>query len=148
MILFTSGSTGRPKSIMYQHSSIRTSLLILASSLDLKNSCRVAQFTSYSFDLRMIEILLPLLVGGCVCIPSAEDKINNMTDYFKRMQISFTMLTPSSVKLLIPTEPTVTKIMVGGEPITSNVINTWGHDVELLNAWGTTECGTCTYAVV
>lgn len=72
IVLFTSGSTGNPKGILHDHVTINTSLRALDQRLGLDESTRVLQFAAYSLDLGMIEIFVPLVVGGCVCIQSGE----------------------------------------------------------------------------
>ena len=148
IIIFTSGSTGKPKSILHEHSSIGTSLHALARRLKLDESTRILHFAAYSFDLSMIEILLPLIVGGCVCIPSEDSRINDLAGSIQRLEATFAMLTPSSTKLIRPKNvPSLEMIMVGGEPITGELIRVWGPHVTLVNAWGTAECGICTSVV-
>ncbi len=149
IILFTSGSTGSPKGMLHEHVTINTSLHALAQRLKLDGTTRISQFAAYSFDLSMIEILLPLIVGGCVCIPSEDSRLSNLANCMEEMSVNFAMLTPSSVKLLRPQDiPTMKMIMVGGEPITGELIRIWGLSVKLINAWGTSECGICSCVVV
>lgn len=149
IILFTSGSTGNPKGMLHEHVTINTSLQALARRLKLDDTTRISQFAAYSFDLSMIEILLPLTVGGCVCIPSEESRIENLAKCMEEMAVTFAMLTPSSIKLLKPEDvPSMKMVMVGGEPITGELIRIWEPCVTLINAWGTSECGICSCAVV
>ena len=149
IVLFTSGSTGVPKGILHDHISINTNLHALARWLRLDESTRVAQFAAYSFDLSMIEILLPLIVGGCVCIPSEGSRLDDLSRCFEDMGVTFAMLTPSSIKLLQPhVVRSMKMIMVGGEPVTNEVIRVWKPHVTLINAWGTSECGICSCAIV
>ncbi|KAI9720221.1 MAG: putative NRPS-like protein biosynthetic cluster [Candelaria pacifica] len=149
IILFTSGSTGSPKGMLHEHVTINTSLNALARRLKLDESTRIAQFAAYSFDLSMIEILLPLVVGGCVCVPSENSRLENLSNCMEEMSVNFAMLTPSSVKLLRPLDiPSMRMIMVGGEPITGETIHVWEPHVDLINGWGTAECGICSCVVV
>ncbi|KAI9794928.1 MAG: hypothetical protein M1835_006302 [Candelina submexicana] len=149
IVLFTSGSTGSPKGMLHEHVTINTSLHALARRLKLDESTRISQFAAYSFDLSMIEILLPLIVGGCVCVPSEDGRLDNLAFCMEDMNVNFAMLTPSSVKLLRPHDiPSMRMIMVGGEPITGELIRIWEPHVKLVNAWGTAECGICSCVVV
>ena len=78
MVLFTSGSTGNPKGILHEHVTISTSLHALARQLNLTESTRISQFAIYSIDLSMIEMLLPFVVGGCVCVPSEDRRTDDL----------------------------------------------------------------------
>lgn len=75
--------------------------------------------------------------------------MDDLARCLNEMGVTFAMLTPSSIKLLRPHDlRTVKMIMVGGEPMTSELVRVWKPHVVLINAWGTSECGICSYAIV
>ena len=54
----------------------KTSFRVLEVGLSYKS--RVLQFSAYTFDACIFEIFSTLLFGGCVCIPSENDRLTNL----------------------------------------------------------------------
>lgn len=69
-IIFTSGTTGKPKGVEISHSAICSSADGYGESLKVGPGTRVFQFSSYIFDVGILDILVTLMRGGCVCVPS------------------------------------------------------------------------------
>ncbi|KAG9375546.1 hypothetical protein A1F94_013896 [Pyrenophora tritici-repentis] len=60
-VLFTSGSTGKPKGVVIEHRAILTSCLGHGKAFNLTSDSRFLQFSSYTFDVSIIEIWTMLL---------------------------------------------------------------------------------------
>lgn len=73
-VIFTSGSTGRPKGVVLQHMAFVTSANAHGSRLGVDRNTRFLQFASYTFDNSLEEMFTTLQRGGCVCVPSEEDR--------------------------------------------------------------------------
>lgn len=73
-VIFTSGSTGRPKGVVLEHSAFVTSAHAHGSRLGVGRDTRFLQFASYTFDNSLEEMFTTLQRGGCVCVPSEEDR--------------------------------------------------------------------------
>lgn len=70
-----------------------------------------------------------------------EERNSDTVGAIARMNVNTTDLTPSFISSISPDSvPTLKKVILGGEPITANVIKTWADRVHLINAFGTTEC--------
>lgn len=137
--IFTSGSTGTPKGVIIAHRAFCTASLAFQEVLRIKN--RVLQFASYSFDVSMAEILSTLIYGGCVCVPSEEDRRGNIAAAVNGMGANWAMLTPSFANTIDPTTvPTLQTLCLAGEPMSSVHVEVWGPRVELVNAYGPSEC--------
>ncbi len=63
-IIYTSGSTGRPKGVMVPHQSLLDRLDALASIPGFGPRDSMLAMATHTFDLSMIEMLLPLITGG------------------------------------------------------------------------------------
>jgi amino acid adenylation domain-containing protein len=140
-ILFTSGSTGEPKGIEITHGAFCSSILAHAPRLGLTDASRVLQFSAYTYDVSMAEIFTTLAVGGCVCIPSSEDRLNNICAFMTDQQVNWTFQTPTMASFLQPSMlPTLKCLVLGGEGATEHNLQTWSARVQLINSYGPAEC--------
>ena len=69
-VFFTSGTTGLPKGIIGKENSIAHFVQWQINEFKFDSTVRVAQLTSISFDAVLRDLFVPLLVGGCLCIPN------------------------------------------------------------------------------
>ncbi|KAE8822002.1 hypothetical protein PTNB85_10576 [Pyrenophora teres f. teres] len=140
-ILFTSGSTGIPKGVVLEHRAVSTSCLGHGRAFGITDQSRVLQFTSYTFDFCMAEIITTLLYGGCICVPSDRDRRSDLAKAINAMGANWALLTPSVAQLLNPSDvPTLKILVIGGEQVTSTDWNRWPTSVQLINGYGPTEC--------
>jgi len=63
-LIYTSGSTGDPKAVTVEHRSVCNHLLAMQDVLPLEEKDRIAQKYSLSFDVSVLELLSPLIVGA------------------------------------------------------------------------------------
>lgn len=140
-VVFTSGSTGKPKGIILEHQSLATSFANLIRHHHLDSSSRLFQFASYTFDASIEDIFMTLMAGGCVCIPSDADRLNNLVGAINQLQANWANLTPSVATLIQPSDvPLLKSIALGGEPATVENVTTWADKVVLSNTYGPAEC--------
>ena len=71
-LIFTSGSTGQPKGIGIEHRAVANLLASFRRSLDLGPADRFVAVTTLSFDIALLELLLPPLCGADLVIATAE----------------------------------------------------------------------------
>ena len=141
--LFTSGSTGQPKGMIHTHGAICTYFLTHGELMGYHKS-RVFQFSAYTFDAAILDIFTTLIFGGCVCVPSEEDRLSNITGVMNEMKVDFALLTPSFASLIAPDNvPSLKNLCVAGESLTQGVIDRWAGKVRLMNAYGPAEVGIC-----
>ena len=142
--IFTSGSTGSLKGVVIEHQAVSTALVGMRAAFGCDSTTRMLQFASFTFDACIAEIFVTLLAGGCVCIPSDEQRKNDLPAAMETMRVSYANLTPSVTKLLRPSDlPSLKTLICAGEAITPNIIDTWVDKVYLINAYGPTEASVC-----
>ncbi|KAJ5204206.1 nonribosomal peptide synthase [Penicillium cinerascens] len=140
-VAFTSGSTGKPKGTVIEHSAFCTSAVAFGEIFRYTSSTRVLQFASYGFDASVGEVLGPLMAGGCVCVPSEQDRQQDLGNASERLGANFAFFTPAVLRTLNPDEfPSLSMIVCGGEKFTLNDIQPWAEQKIFMNAYGPSEC--------
>ncbi|KAF4996187.1 hypothetical protein FGRMN_4635 [Fusarium graminum] len=139
-IIFTSGTTGLPKGTVVEHAAFTTGATGHAKAIGMTPASRVLQFASHTFDASIMEILSTLLVGGCICIPSEEQRINDLAGTITRLNVNWTLLTPSVASVLKPgSVPTLEVLVTGGEAMATDHVTKWANNAALINAYGPSE---------
>ncbi|KAF4537768.1 Nonribosomal peptide synthase Pes1 [Lasiodiplodia theobromae] len=140
-VVFTSGSTGKPKGIVLQHDAIATSARAHGEVMSVGPASRVMQFAAYMFDVSIEDIFTTLMRGGCVCIPSEEDRLNDLAGAFGRLGANWACLTPTVASLLEPAKILgLRHLCLGGEPVRRETIEKWAPNTCLNILYGPAEC--------
>ena len=63
-VIYTSGSTGQPKGVMVRHAAVVNFLASMRRTPGLSSTDVLLAVTSLSFDIHVLELLLPLSVGA------------------------------------------------------------------------------------
>jgi len=71
-IIYTSGSTGKPKGVQIHHQAVVNFLCSMRESLRINADDTLFAVTTLSFDIAVLELLLPLTVGARVVISSSD----------------------------------------------------------------------------
>ncbi|KAF7712323.1 Nonribosomal peptide synthase (NRPS) [Penicillium ucsense] len=148
VVIFTSGSTGTPKGIVMRHSDLASAIVAHSAGMQIPARTRVLQFSSFNFDHSIYEIMTAL-VGGCiVCIPTEEQRINDLTGVMRAMHVEFLYATPTVAKLLTPDEvPELKTLYLGGEAISQGLLELWLEQKRVIAGYGPTEAGMCGFSV-
>ncbi len=144
-ILFTSGSTGTPKGIVHTHTTIASSLHAHGTAMKIGHDSRTLQFSAFVFDVSITEIFMSLTRGGVLCIPSDDERMNNLESAITRMSANWAHLTPTVASLLDPDKvPTMKHMALAGEPLKKLNVTEWAPRLELVNLYGPAECALAT----
>jgi amino acid adenylation domain-containing protein len=140
-VVSTSGSTGKPKFPSISHSNFASAIYHQRSIRALDKSCRAYDFASYAFDAALSNLIHVLAAGGCLCIPSEEQRKSDLITSMNEFQITYADLTPSTARLLSPKlVPTLKVLILAGEPVTAKDITTWSSQLDLKVLYGPAEC--------
>ncbi|KAG6045028.1 D-lysergyl-peptide-synthetase subunit 1, partial [Claviceps sp. LM77 group G4] len=138
--VFTSGSTGKPKGIIMEHASFATCALSSMEPLHIGPQDRVLHFASYAFDASVIEILVPLIAGATVAIPSERARLEDLPRAVTDLRATWAFLTPTVARLYRPEQmPTLKTLCLGGEAVNASDIRSWSSK-NLIAGYNPTEC--------
>lgn len=147
--IYTSGSTGYPKGVIIQHRSISNFIIGLSMVIDFSVNKAIVCLTTISFDIFVLETLLPLVRGMKIIIADENEQkfphllssliINNKVDMLQ--------ITPSRLKLFLKANKKLhslemlKEIMVGGEAFPNYLLNEVKKltKAKIYNMYGPTE---------
>jgi amino acid adenylation domain-containing protein len=140
-LIFTSGSTGTPKGVKISHRTYTSSAIPRAQAVGYTPNSRVLDFASYAFDVSIDSMLLTLGNGGCLCIPSDEDRMNDINNAIRKMQINYAGITPSLARILEPDViASLEALGLGGEAAAASDVALWGQSARIVIGYGPCEC--------
>ncbi|KAF2468736.1 acetyl-CoA synthetase-like protein [Lindgomyces ingoldianus] len=139
-IIYTSGSTGTPKGVVLEHAALCSSLKAHGAKFGIDEHTRTLQFAAHTFDVCISEVFATIIYGGCVCIASDTDRLNNLAGAIESMAVNFAQLTSTVAQLLSPrTAPSLKSIVLMGEAVKPAVITIWGLHATVISAYGPSE---------
>lgn len=140
-LIFTSGSTGTPKGVKISHQTYTSSAIPRAQAVGYTTNSRVLDFASYAFDVSIDSMLLTLGNGGCLCIPSDEDRMNDINNAIRKMQINYAGITPSLARILeSDVIASLEALGLGGEAAAASDVALWGQSARIVIGYGPCEC--------
>ncbi|WP_432741941.1 amino acid adenylation domain-containing protein [Streptomyces sp. JH002] len=144
-ILFTSGSTGRPKGVAVGHTALTNLVRHFADSLPCGPATRTLWLTATTFDISLLEILLPLTTGGTVSVPPADAGPNPAVAarWLAEHPVSVMQATPTWWGMALPVlrdHLTDVVVLSSGEALPSELARQLaGSAREVWNVYGPTE---------
>lgn len=121
-LIYTSGSTGTPKGVMVTHGNVVNFMHGIIERIALEEAHSILSLTTSSFDIFVLESIVPLLNGLKIVLTSAEEQKDTMALYrlIKDQKTDAVQITPSHLKLLLSGSQDdvlegVKVLMVGGE---------------------------------
>ncbi|HJW12147.1 MAG TPA: amino acid adenylation domain-containing protein, partial [Albitalea sp.] len=144
-VIYTSGSTGKPKGVIVQHRAAVNFLASMARTPGLTAADRLVAVTTLSFDIAVLELLLPLTVGAQVYLASRDETTDGqaLRALLESSRATVMQATPATWRMLIDAGWQGTrgfKALIGGEGLPSDLAHQLLERVaELWNMYGPTE---------
>ena len=125
-VIYTSGSTGTPKGVVVPHRALENFLASMASAPGLTASDRLMAVTTLSFDIAVLELLLPLCVGAEVIVASREVAMDGVAlrGLLESSQATVMQATPATWRMLVEAGwqgGAHFKALVGGEALADDL---------------------------
>ncbi|CZE33049.1 bacitracin synthetase [Streptococcus pneumoniae] len=142
-IMFTSGSTGLPKGVPISYTSLYNAILSIGKRLGYTSGDTFAFLTTSTFDISLLEILLPLFYGGSVFVSKFSMQSNplELIEEINNNKIEFIQGTPTTFKFLLEAgwEHREKNILIGGEQFDPILKDLSTQDNHVYNMYGPTE---------
>ncbi len=121
-LIYTSGSTGTPKGVRVPHRSVINFLTSMTAEPGLDTHDRLLAVTTLSFDIAVLELLLPPVNGAQIVLASTESSRDGaaLAGLIGAANITVMQATPSTWRLLFESGfkgSATLKALVGGEPL-------------------------------
>ncbi len=148
-IIYTSGSTGNPKGVRISHRAVHNFIQGVISRIDFNESKSILALTTISFDIFVLESLLPLSVGMKVVL--ANEKQIQDPNLLSRLiidnNINMVQMTPSRAQLLLKygnnkaVFEKTSELMIGGEAVPLQLVEDLRKltKAKIYNMYGPTE---------
>ncbi|MEV4743490.1 non-ribosomal peptide synthase/polyketide synthase [Streptomyces sp. NPDC049555] len=142
-VIYTSGSTGHPKGVTVTHAGLPA----LAATLDrfaITPGSRILQFTSPSFDVSVMELLMGFTAGATLVMPGTDRLAGDeLARVLADQRISHLFIPPSVLQTLPPGAedalPDLACVVVAGEACPPELVRRWAPGRRMVNAYGPTE---------
>lgn len=145
-VIYTSGSTGTPKGVMIGHQGMANLHTFFRTELDIRQSDKIIQFASASFDASVWEMFMAFFTGAELHLLDREiiDNYESFTDYVVRSEITVATLPPTYAAHLDPSRmPTLRMLVTAGSASDPKLAKRWGEHMKYINAYGPTESTIC-----
>ena len=147
-MIYTSGSTGKPKGAMNEHRGIINRLLWQQTVRPLAPGDSVLQKTTFSFDVSVWELFLPLLAGARLVMarPGGQQDPDYLIRTIREQRITLVHFVPSMLRMFLTARDVETctgieHIMCSGEALPADVVETCHRKLPATvhNLYGPTE---------
>lgn len=148
-VIFTSGSTGNPKGVGVTQKNVVNFVIGIMKELKFAKTNTMASITTVSFDIFVLESILPLLNGMKVVI-ATEDEQTSIEKFNKlciKNNVDIIQTTPSRMQTFLASSENLdfvknlTHILIGGEPFPSSLLKDLKQisKCKIYNMYGPTE---------
>ncbi|OJZ80854.1 hypothetical protein ASPFODRAFT_107916, partial [Aspergillus luchuensis CBS 106.47] len=145
-VIYTSGSTGRPKGVEANHGALCNLLLSMQKEPGCAPGDRLLAVATISFDMSILDLLLPLASGAATVIAPTEALRDPgaLLKLMERHSVTMIQATPSFWQMLLDGgwkgQPRLVKILTAGEPISRRLLDRLlAYGDMVWNGYGPTE---------
>ncbi|WP_124590810.1 non-ribosomal peptide synthetase [Tenacibaculum discolor] len=152
-VIYTSGSTGNPKGCILEHKGVVNRIEWMWDAFNYSEEDVILQKTTFTFDVSVWEIFMPLCWGTKMVLCSDDDIANpqNIASLIKRHKVSCLHFVPSMLNEFINTlfeKPSINEelnslrlIITSGEALQVNTVKKWYEKLKtpIKNLYGPTE---------
>ncbi|WP_327204859.1 non-ribosomal peptide synthetase [Paenibacillus sp. DMB20] len=148
-VLYTSGSTGRPKGVMIEHRGLAHFISGFRNRIPFEKGQSILAMASVSFDIFVVENLLPLTMGMRVVLANEEERGDAalLQGLIDAHDVDVLQITPSRFKWWMNQRgetdglQKLRILMIGAEPLTVDVLGRLraATGARLFNLYGPTE---------
>ena len=153
-VLYTSGSTGRPKGCMLEHRGVVNRLEWMWREYGMTEEEVFLQKTTFTFDVSVWELFLPLCWGGKLVLCEQEDihSPQRLAELIGRYGVSCIHFVPSMLGVflgevfgsdhLMQQLSSLKRVMASGEALGTSLVDRWYQGmptIPLYNLYGPTE---------
>ena len=152
-VIYTSGSTGQPKGVLIEHHALAAHCWTIAQVYELQAEDCVLQFSTFTFDASLEQILPTLMVGARLVVRGQEIWTPaDLLHQVKNLGLTVINLPPAYWHhvlhewVQIPSQlqgHRLRLVIVGGDRLLPEMLQLWQQtplkSVRLLNAYGPTE---------
>ncbi len=136
-VLFTQTAALQVRGITFTHEALSTALLGQGPAAKISSESRVMQLSSFNVDIALSEVFTTLIHGGCVCIPSSLERLQDFTGAVERMNVNWTYMTPLLSRKLDPTRLASLKVVCfRTRSLDDDTYNPWHGEADVILAYG------------
>lgn len=141
--VFTSGTTGTPKRIDTLCGPFTAYLDSAAARYSIGPGVRVLLASASVFDPSIGDVFMTLSRGGTLCVVPWDELTADLPGSLVAARATHVCTTPALWSLMAGVRPVdlpeLRTVVLGGEPMTQQTVETWASGVELVNTYGVTE---------
>lgn len=144
-VIYTSGSTGKPKGVVVHHRAVTNFLTSMTREPGMSPADRIVAVTTISFDIAVLELLLPLTMGATIILATREQAADGATllELLEGFGGTIMQATPATWRMLIDAGwngNSTFKALIGGEALPTDLSQMLlSRTGELWNMYGPTE---------
>lgn len=148
-VIYTSGSTGKPKGVVLGHKSVINFITGMSKVINFLPGKTIINLTTISFDIFVLETILPLIKGLKVVIADEEQQKDPklIQEAVLSKNVNMLQVTPSRLAMLLNNMSSnnylvnLKEILIGGEVLTENLLKKLKSftKARIYNLYGPTE---------
>ncbi|MRN52283.1 non-ribosomal peptide synthetase [Paenibacillus monticola] len=148
-VIYTSGTTGQPKGVMITQDNVHNFMCGILENIPLAEGSSMLALTTHSFDIFVLESLVPLMRGATIVLASQEQQQSprQIGLIMKQASVRIIQMTPTRCKaflvdpLFLAALKDVEYILLGGEPLPLKLLEALQSvsSAAIFNMYGPTE---------